>query len=231
MKNTISVIIPCYNNLLYTKETLSTLNKCTQSDVNIIIVDDCSTDGTEAYFKAHSYANNLFYIRNNENKGVNASWNIGLKKALELDAPYICISNNDILYTQDWDVALINALNSDYSVVSPYSTEQAIPSDWPEGKDRHVNPTPLAILGCCFMFKKELIDTIGFFPEQMVHYYGDNWIIDICKKHLLKVGHIFDSYIHHLYCKTTGGLSIDLFHKDSIQYRKYCLENDLHIQK
>lgn len=227
MKNCITVIIPCYNNLELTKKTLVSLNDSTVSNVNIVIVDDHSTDGTEAYFKAHSYANNLFYIRNNENKGVNASWNIGLKKALELDAPYICISNNDILYTQDWDVALINALNNGYSVVSPYSTEQAIPSDWPEGKGRHVNPVNLPILGCCFMFKKELIDTIGFFPEQMVHYYGDNWIIDICKKHLLKVGHIFDSYIHHLYCKTTSSLPGTIFHKDTVAYKKYCIQHSL----
>jgi len=227
MKNTLSIVIPCYNNIMYTKETLNSLKECTQSTMNIIIVDDNSTDGTEAYFKAHEYANNLFYIRNDQNKGVNASWNIGLKKALELDAPYICISNNDMLYTKDWDTALIKGLDTGYSLVSPYSTEQDIPVDFPEGKTRHVNPTPLEILGCCFMFKKELIDTIGFFPEDMMHYYGDNWIIDICSKHSFKIGHIFESYVHHLYCKTTSKLSLSIFNKDATAYKMYCNKHNL----
>jgi len=227
MKKELTIVVPCYNNIELTKKTLSTLNDSTESPINIIIVDDNSTDETEAYFKAHGYANNLFYIRNEQNKGVNASWNIGLKKALELDAPYICISNNDMLYTKDWDVALIKALEGGYSVVSPYSTEQQIPDDFPEGKTRHVNPVPLAILGCCFMFKKDLIDTIGFFPEEMIHYYGDNWIIDICSKHSFKVGHIRDSYVHHLYCKTTSKLPGSIFSRDTIAYRKYCTEHNL----
>jgi glycosyltransferase involved in cell wall biosynthesis len=227
MKNQITVIIPCYNNFELTKKTLLSLNECTESTMNIIIVDDNSTDETEVYFKAHEYANNLFYIRNDQNKGVNASWNIGLKKALELDAPYICISNNDMLYTKDWDTALIKGLDTGYSLVSPYSTERDIPSDFPNGSGRHINPNRLAILGCCFMFKKELIDTIGFFPEEMVHYYGDNWIIDICSKHSFKIGHIFESYVHHLYCKTTGKLPGSIFNTDTAAYKMYCNKHNL----
>ncbi|MCK4965960.1 glycosyltransferase, partial [bacterium] len=57
-----SIIIPRYNQLDYTKQCITFLEKCTDlSDVEIIIIDNGSTDGTKEYFK-----NKYTYLRNNE---------------------------------------------------------------------------------------------------------------------------------------------------------------------
>lgn len=225
MRNEICIIIPCYNNYQLTQKTLTSLSENTITPYTVIIVDDCSTDNTTSY--ANQISDSFIYIRNNENKGVNKSWNIGLKRAILNGYNYICIANNDILFTKNWDIPLIEALDNGCDVVSPYLTERIIPHDFPIGSGRYKNPNPLNLLGCCFMFKRLFIEKCGYFPEDMLHYYGDNWVHDICNKYKLKVEHIKESYIHHLYCKTTSSLPSTIIMKDKKAYHAYCIANDI----
>ena len=46
MKNYISIIIPVYNSKKFIKETLQSIENQTYKNYEIILVDDCSTDGT-----------------------------------------------------------------------------------------------------------------------------------------------------------------------------------------
>ena len=46
MKNYISIIIPTYNSKKFIKETLKSIENQTYKNYEIILVDDCSTDGT-----------------------------------------------------------------------------------------------------------------------------------------------------------------------------------------
>lgn len=225
MNKDLAIVIPCYNNYKLTQDTIKSLSTTTKSNYVVILVDDNSSDSTSKF--SEQADSNLVYLKNTTNLGVNKSWNVGLSKALVLGSKYICIANNDLLFTDGWDIPLIEALNNGYDVVSPYSTERVLPTDFPNGSTRHVNPNPLNILGCCFMFTSGFIDKCGFFPEDMLHYYGDNWVCDISKKNGLKVGHIKDSYIHHLYCKTTSKLSSDIFFADQKAYKQYCTTNDI----
>lgn len=225
MKKELAIIIPCYNNYELTKSTLESLSITTKNPYIVIIVDDNSNDNTTELKDKQS--DTLVYIKNETNLGVNKSWNIGLKKAIELGSEFICIANNDLLFTQDWDAPLKRELENELSVVSPYSTERSIPKDFPLGNNRHKNPNPMDILGCCFMFKPSFITECGFFPEAMIHYYGDNWVCDIAAKKGFKVGYAQDSYIHHLYCKTTSKLPSLIFYEDTKAYHKYCTENNI----
>ena len=92
MVNNITVVIPCFNNIEYTKKTIESLVSCTTSSLSIIIVDDCSTDNTEVeILELDKKFHCITYVKNSSNKGVNASWNIGIKEALNGNAEYIVI--------------------------------------------------------------------------------------------------------------------------------------------
>ena len=227
----LAVVIPCYNKVFYTQKTIESLIACTHSDLTIILVDDFSSDDTPAYClelggrmnqgETHFYVN-----RNTSNIGVNASWNTGLATAMAAEFPYICIANNDLLFTDGWDIPLLDAIDNEaYWLVSPYSTEQSLPTDWPQGSGRHTNPVSSAmnILGACFLFKADLIRKIGYFPAEMVHYFGDNWIQDMTRVYDFKTGHVQASYIHHFFCQTSKDLDNNYwFKKDGDAYNEYC---------
>jgi glycosyltransferase involved in cell wall biosynthesis len=221
----LTIIIPVYNQLEHTKITCKSLIESTK-DFDLVMVDDGSTDGHTTYFQelSEKLGTRFHPIHCTENQGVNEAWNTGLRYAMRnLKNNYICIANNDLHFTFDWDVNLIKALDSGYALVSPMSTEQSLPPDFPRGSTRHENPVHIEILGACFMFKKDLIDEIGYFPRQMRHYFGDNWIADFSKKKGHKIGHIQDSYIHHYFCITSSKLDNNHWFKvDGAAYDELC---------
>jgi len=225
----LAVVIPVFNKVFWTQKTITSLIECTHSDMYVIVVNDGSTDSTSDYINdlGAVLGDHLIYRVNEKNVGVNKSWNIGIETAIAAGCPYICVANNDLLFTDGWDIPLLDALDKDgYSLVSPFSTEMAIPNDFPLGATRHTNPVGLGILGACFMFKSELISTIGLVPDGIIIYFGDNWFCVACKKCGLKFGHIYDSYIHHFFCQTSAGLDNNYwFPKDGAEYARICGEN------
>ena len=75
----ISVIVPIYNNEQYLKTCLDSLVNQSLNDIEIILIDDCSTDNS--YKIAQEYNDNYSNIKlykNNQNYGQGKTRNIGL---------------------------------------------------------------------------------------------------------------------------------------------------------
>lgn len=78
----VSVIIPTYNRLHFMEQMLNCCKKQTLKDIEFIIIDDGSTDGTYAYLQAETESDDRFKIfKVNKNSGPYACRNIGLKQA------------------------------------------------------------------------------------------------------------------------------------------------------
>jgi len=111
---TVSVIIPSYNHAQYIKETLySCLNQDYEGFIEIIIVDDCSTDNTKnelSELDFQNYSNRTVSIIYKENnKGMNDSINTGLSKAL---GKYVQILASDDVLCVDKIRKQVNFLES-----------------------------------------------------------------------------------------------------------------------
>lgn len=82
MKPKISVIIPVYNGELYIERCLESILNQSLKDIQIIVVDDGSEDGTLNVVKKHmSTASNIEFLHLSQNKGTGFARNIGLKHA------------------------------------------------------------------------------------------------------------------------------------------------------
>lgn len=79
----VSVIIPAYNCEKYILRAVDSVFNQTYSDIELIIVNDGSTDGTGAILKQISerYADRKIEIIETKNNGVSAARNIGISKA------------------------------------------------------------------------------------------------------------------------------------------------------
>ena len=119
---TLTVVIPVLNCLAYTKNVINSLKECTHSNLEIIIVDNKSTDGTHEFLKTIQDEKTIC-IFNKENKGYSYANNQGINHAT---SDYICFLNNDTLLFPGWDVTLINALNStDAAFAGPVTNSSA----------------------------------------------------------------------------------------------------------
>jgi hypothetical protein len=112
--DTVSVIVPVYNNLKTLQDTLESIRQQDYRPIEIIIVDDQSTDGSYAFAKAYSQQNpqpDIKFIvqQNKSNKGAGVTRN----KALELSTGrYIAFLDADDLWRPEKLTKQINALKS-----------------------------------------------------------------------------------------------------------------------
>jgi len=188
----LSVCLPTYGAIDYTKMFVESLEKNTDSKYELVIVDDVSPDNTREYLDTLN-GKNIKKLYHEVNQGISKTWNDLIKLAT---GDIVCICNSDILFAPHWDTPLIGSLER-FEVTSPYHTAGELPADFPEGKDRSGNFLP--VLGCCFMFKKSLMDKIGYFPEELRLWYGDNWLGKNAH-----CGQIYDSYVHHFISKSAN---------------------------
>ena len=76
----VSIIIPVYNNSKYLRDCLNSVLKQTLDNIEIIAIDDCSTDDSFDILKEYQskYQEKLKIIRNNKNMGVGYTRNLGI---------------------------------------------------------------------------------------------------------------------------------------------------------
>ena len=80
MNNKISIIVPVYNAEDYLKRCLDSLINQTYKNIEIIIIDDSSTDNSKEIIKKYASKDNRIRTFFSEiNQGVSKSRNIGLK--------------------------------------------------------------------------------------------------------------------------------------------------------
>jgi len=88
----VSVIIPLYNSARFIKNTLQSVADQTYKNVEILCVDDGSTDATKDVIAAHFPG--VHYLYQN-NKGPAAARNLGIKKAT---GDYIAFLDSDDIW-------------------------------------------------------------------------------------------------------------------------------------
>ena len=81
MKEKISVITAVYNTEKYLRKCLDSLINQTYKNIEIIIVEDCSTDNSKEILNEYKKYNNVKIIYNKKNSGLSYSRNIGLENA------------------------------------------------------------------------------------------------------------------------------------------------------
>lgn len=75
-----SIVVPTYNRRVLLEETLQSILKQTFSDFEVLVIDNCSTDGTEEFMLAFNDPR-VRYFRNNRNQERAYSRNRGLSLA------------------------------------------------------------------------------------------------------------------------------------------------------
>lgn len=105
---TLAVVIATYNRFELLKQTLETLFKNTDSDFEVVVVDDASNDNlTRDYLSKRS---DIFYYRFAKRVSIAQVRNMG--EFLASGSKYIHFSDNDVYYKPHWDTRLIDVLES-----------------------------------------------------------------------------------------------------------------------
>ncbi len=190
----VSIIIPCYNGEKFLQETLESIASQTYSTIEIIAIDDGSTDNTNIILRKFSGIKLLTHP-GYKNLGQAASINLGIKNSLgELIAfcdaddiwhPEKLAKQVEVLRMQE-DIGLVYtngvAVNKDgdtlYSLLPPDFQERNLPEDM--------------LLTCYItmssvLVRKALLYQVGLFNKNLQAQDHDMWLklIEITKFHYL----------------------------------------------
>jgi glycosyltransferase involved in cell wall biosynthesis len=101
-----SVIIPCWNQLEFTRKCLHALFRQTAPSWELIVIDNGSTEGTGSYLAGVQDASPapVTVIANSTNRGFPAAINQGLQYAR---GEYLVLLNNDVVVPEGWLSQLI----------------------------------------------------------------------------------------------------------------------------
>ncbi len=122
----VSIIIPVFNGSNYMREAIESALTQTYSNIEVIVVNDGSTDNGMTDTIARSFGNRIRYFKK-ENGGVATALNFGIEK---MEGEYFAWLSHDDIYAQNkisYDIEVINGLEDKttflvggYSVVNEF---------------------------------------------------------------------------------------------------------------
>jgi len=200
----VSVAVCTYNGEKYISSQLDTIINQSYKNIEIIVVDDGSTDNTCSILEQYQKKGKIKFYRNTKNLGFIRNF----EKAIKLcNGDYIALSDQDDLWELNKIEVLVNNIGDNILI---YSDSEFIDSNGKamekrisdlhnliSGKKRNMAFLFFnCIAGHAILFKKELLKSIFPFPQQLFH---DWWIG---------------------YCATTVG-TITCVPKPLVQYRQH----------
>jgi GT2 family glycosyltransferase len=208
-------VVLCYNNLPFTMACLESLLAFSDyPDIEIICVDNASTDGTAEYLgglaERHGFVQ---YIRNETNLGFAAGNNVGIWASR---GEFVVLLNNDTYVTHGWARDLIRPMLLDPTIgmtgplTNMCGNEQKIglaysdmvemaraSADFTVRHRRQVFPIR-CLAFFCVAIRRKVIDAIGALDEAYtVGYFEDD---DYCRR-VEEAGYRLavcdDVFVHH----------------------------------
>ncbi|WP_431770785.1 glycosyltransferase family 2 protein [Streptococcus gallolyticus] len=127
MQNLVSIILPVYNVENYIEKCLKSIRRQTYSNIEVIIVNDGSTDNSIKYCEKICEIDSRFFILNKENGGLSDARNVGIEAA---HGEYLIFIDSDDFVSESLVHHLVSCLedtNSDIAICDPvhYYSEQS----------------------------------------------------------------------------------------------------------
>ncbi|MCL5407142.1 MAG: glycosyltransferase [Patescibacteria group bacterium] len=173
MKPIVSIIIPVYNGSNYLKEAIESALAQTYKNIEILVIDDGSTDGSKTAKIAQSYLPKIRYFRKT-NGGVASALNLGIQK---MQGEYFSWLSHD-------DVYLPNKISEQLKQIKKYPPKTVLYSNFEliNEKGKHLKnfkfkPPPAHFIyyliderfihGCTVFVSKKALQKAGPFNEKL----------------------------------------------------------------
>ena len=198
----VSIVLPVYNGEQFLRESIESIIRQTYIDWELIIVNDCSTDGSLAIAEEYTKSDERIKIINNkENKKLPESLNIGFREA---KGEYYTWTSDDNEYYPNAIEKMVNFLDRNldygmvYAVCKTVNIENGCIGRW---GDLGITPVELLesnVIGACFLYRKSIANTVGEYDKNYFLAEDHDYWLRLYK--IAKIGHIEDElyyYRHH----------------------------------
>lgn len=192
----LSVITINFNNVEGLKKTLNSVAAQTYRDIEHVIVDAASTDGSVAVIKEYAETSKHTVIWSSEkDKGIYNGMNKGIRKAT---GDYIQILNSgDVLASPDVVERMVAKIeNAEYPellygnmIKKDYATEKIIEITGQEEYSLRLFYSSTLNHDCCY-FRRDMFDTYGLYDESLKIVSDWKWFLQA-----IGLGHVKPEYV------------------------------------
>lgn len=187
-KPLVSVVIPTYNRAYCLKKSLNSVLKQSYQNLEVIVVDDASTDDTESTVLSIDDPR-ISYIKLPENKGANYARNVGIKASV---GSFVAFQDSD----DEWlcekieeQVSRFRQLDVSYGVI--YTGFFRMNGNVVDYTPAHINSSSVfeSLLGRNFittqsiLVKRKCFDDVGLFDESLRRFQDWEILIRLSKEY------------------------------------------------
>ena len=215
----VSIAAINYNNSKTVIETLESIRNQTYPNIELIVVDDCSTDNDVELINdwLKSYTGNYKFIQHEKNLGISATYNSGLKNAT--GKYFSTVDTDDAILPEKIEIQVKILEASDEKTAAVYSNAYLMDvnsalieglfiqchrkfSEIPSGNIYKTLLQGNYIPVMSVLIKKAIFNDIGLYDEDLYDNDFDMWL-RIAKKYDI----VFSDYISSKYRIRPGSLS------------------------
>ncbi|MDF1548305.1 MAG: glycosyltransferase family 2 protein [Bacteroidales bacterium] len=189
MSSLISIALATYNGEKFLAEFLDSVYSQSYQNIEVIAVDDCSTDETEEILAKYKNTHGLKYEVNSENLGFIKNF----EKVLSLcSGEYIALADQDDIWFPEKVATLLDNIGNHLLIHSDAilidAKKNKIADSFTRFSNKKVRLTSFKnllfynnVTGCTSMIKKELIQKALPFPDKII--YHDWWLALVAAKY------------------------------------------------
>ena len=208
----VSIVLPTYNGERYLQRAIESCLEQTHQNIELVVVDDCSTDSTPDIVKSFTDPR-LMYLRNQRNQGLPRGLNIGFARTT---GQYLSWTSDDNEYAPTAIEEMLRALRDSPDAEFVYADYTALYESTGEIEARKLPDPPLLTqmnntIGACFMYTRRVYEEIGDFDDRLALAEDYDYWIKVWKRfpmrHLAR-----DLYLYRYHSRTlTSTKSIEVY--------------------
>ena len=179
----ISIIVPVYNVETYLEECLDSIQNQSYTDLEVILVNDGSTDGSQAICEHYCQTDKRFRLMNQTNQGLSAARNKGVEIST---GEYIVFVDSDDIIKTNYLEKLMQYMTEDVDIVECIFTVKKM-----EFLNENIETTTI-------IFEGDSNEAVKFFPN---HTLNVNAVTKLYRREIVEAVPYIDGVIFEdVYC-------------------------------
>ncbi|STQ85956.1 glycosyltransferase family 2 protein [Helicobacter muridarum] len=164
----ISIVLPTYNGEEYIEQSIESILNQTYKNIELIIVNDCSTDNTREIIESYANKDNRIKLIHNEiNQKLPKSLNIGFTEA---KGEYLTWTSDDNYYVPQALEIMLDFLQTQNNYVMVCADYIILRENNRQAK-REVSVMPEKLIaycgiGACFLYRAKVAKEVGLYNEK-----------------------------------------------------------------
>lgn len=198
----VTIVLPTFNGSKFLAKSLESCLSQSYSNLEIIVVDDASTDGTPDIIKKFNDSR-IIYIRHEKNKGLPAALNTGFAKST---GDYLTWTSDDNYYKDNAIETMLTHLLRNPRTGLVYAN-YCVVDEHDELVNKHY-AAPIRMLyetssvGACFLYRRNVYATIGGYNEKARYFEDHEYWFRVREKFSIDRLNVF------LYCYRTHATTL-----------------------